>query len=423
MVRIAVLGCGRIGRMHAANIAAHPRAALGGVSRRASPGGRGRLRARIDAPVLRVGRGRLRQRRRRCRPDRQLHPDAFRPASRPRSPPASRCSARSRSISASRGSTAAPMRIRGTALPIMLGFVRRFDPGHRAVAQAVRDGRVGDLHQVVDHLARSRPGAASAISRTSGGHLPRHDDPRLRHGPLRPRRGGRRPSPPSAAGWSTPPTDGRAWTTTTPSTVRADAPRPASSAVITNSRRATYGYDQRVEAFGSNGMVISENRAATNNATFYGAGFTGRGAPLLELLHRALRRGLRRRDRRPSSTRSRRVSRPRSGSTMVASRWSSRRRRCKSAAEGRIVQRQRDRVSGMYQKFGLFIGGSWTRRRRRGTRRGHQPGHREAARRGAGCRAGRHRGRDRGGRRAASPPGGRSRPSSGPTRCTPSPTR
>ena len=31
MVRIAVLGCGRIGRMHAANIAAHPRAELGGV--------------------------------------------------------------------------------------------------------------------------------------------------------------------------------------------------------------------------------------------------------------------------------------------------------------------------------------------------------------------------------------------------------
>ena len=28
MLRIAVLGCGRIGRMHAANIAAHPRAKL-----------------------------------------------------------------------------------------------------------------------------------------------------------------------------------------------------------------------------------------------------------------------------------------------------------------------------------------------------------------------------------------------------------
>ena len=31
MPRIAVLGCGRIGRMHAENIAAHPRAELAGV--------------------------------------------------------------------------------------------------------------------------------------------------------------------------------------------------------------------------------------------------------------------------------------------------------------------------------------------------------------------------------------------------------
>ena len=30
--------------------------------------------------------------------------------------------------------------------------------------------------------------------------------------------------------------------------------------IINNSRSATYGYDQRVELFGSKGMVISENR-------------------------------------------------------------------------------------------------------------------------------------------------------------------
>ena len=31
-------------------------------------------------------------------------------------------------------------------------------------------------------------------------------------------------------------------------------------AVINNSREAVYGYDQRVEAFGSKGMAMSENR-------------------------------------------------------------------------------------------------------------------------------------------------------------------
>ena len=46
--------------------------------------------------------------------------------------------------------------------------------------------------------------------------------------------------------------------------------------VITNSRRATYGYDQRVEAFGSNGMAISENVRGRTTRRFHGAGFTGR---------------------------------------------------------------------------------------------------------------------------------------------------
>jgi myo-inositol 2-dehydrogenase/D-chiro-inositol 1-dehydrogenase len=35
-------------------------------------------------------------------------------------------------------------------------------------------------------------------------------------------------------------------------------------AVITNSRRAVYGYDQRIEAFGSNGMLQAMNNADTN---------------------------------------------------------------------------------------------------------------------------------------------------------------
>jgi len=50
-------------------------------------------------------------------------------------------------------------------------------------------------------------------------------------------------------------------------------------AIITNSRRAVYGYDQRVEAFGSAGMAISENRTL-DQVRLYGAEFTDRAAPL-----------------------------------------------------------------------------------------------------------------------------------------------
>jgi len=39
--------------------------------------------------------------------------------------------------------------------------------------------------------------------------------------------------------------------------------RSGKQAVITNSRQAVYGYDQRVELFGNKGMLISENRRHT----------------------------------------------------------------------------------------------------------------------------------------------------------------
>lgn len=50
--------------------------------------------------------------------------------------------------------------------------------------------------------------------------------------------------------------------------------------IINNSRQATYGYDQRVEAFGSEGMLVSEN-CRPNMTTLHRADFTGQGAPLL----------------------------------------------------------------------------------------------------------------------------------------------
>ena len=37
---------------------------------------------------------------------------------------------------------------------------------------------------------------------------------------------------------------------------------------INNSRRAVYGYDQRVEAFGSKGMIISNNQTPTSVETY-----------------------------------------------------------------------------------------------------------------------------------------------------------
>ena len=65
---------------------------------------------------------------------------------------------------------------------------------------------------------------------------------------------------------------------------------------INNSRTSTYGYDQRVELLGSTGMVISGNRKP-HELRRYSDARTEAATPYLEFFHRALPRGVRRRDR------------------------------------------------------------------------------------------------------------------------------
>ena len=85
--------------------------------------------------------------------------------------------------------------IEAHGVPFQVGFNRRFDPAHASVAEAVAAGRIGEPLPRAD--LQPRPRAAVAGVRA---HLrrpvPGHDDPRLRHGPVRHRlrgRGGVRP--------------------------------------------------------------------------------------------------------------------------------------------------------------------------------------------------------------------------------------
>lgn len=64
-------------------------------------------------------------------------------------------------------------------------------------------------------------------------------------------------------------------------------------AILINSREATYGYDQRVEAFGSLGMAVSENRRP-HHMVLSGSTFTEHAAPLLNFSSNAtVRRSMR----------------------------------------------------------------------------------------------------------------------------------
>jgi myo-inositol 2-dehydrogenase/D-chiro-inositol 1-dehydrogenase len=58
--------------------------------------------------------------------------------------------------------------IAGTRLPIMPGFVRRFDSDHAGVRRAIATGRIGALHQVAI-TSRDPDMAPDAYIEASGG--------------------------------------------------------------------------------------------------------------------------------------------------------------------------------------------------------------------------------------------------------------
>ena len=186
MLRIAVLGCGRIGRMHAANIARHPRTSLAMVydvhapsatalaesegTRAAESAGEVLASTKVDAVLIATAT--------------PTHADYIEMAVDARKPalcekPIDLDLARVEACKA---------RIAGASVPVQIGFNRRFDPGHRAAKEAVAAGDIGDLHQVV--ITSRDPRAA--IARLPGGRrraVSGHDHPRLRSRPLHARRG------------------------------------------------------------------------------------------------------------------------------------------------------------------------------------------------------------------------------------------
>ena len=81
--------------------------------------------------------------------------------------------------------------VQEAGVPFQIGFNRRFDPGPRR-GRRRRGRRHGRRAAARAHL-QPRPGAAAdGLHRHLGRDLPRHDDPRLRHGALRGRQRGRR---------------------------------------------------------------------------------------------------------------------------------------------------------------------------------------------------------------------------------------
>ncbi len=274
MIKIAVLGCGRIGQMHARNIARHPRAQLASVFDIDS-GAAQRLGTELGVAVA-------------TSIDAVLKSDAV-DAILIATSTSTHADLLERAVAAGKPVLCekpidlslarvklCAERIRGSSVPIMLGFVRRFDPGHRATRNAVRNGTIGELHQVV--ITSRDPGLPPvAYSEVSGGifrDMTIHDFDMARF------MLGEEPVEVMAqgSGLVDPALMRRLGDYDTVSVLLRTA--SGKQCLINNSRQAVYGYDQRVEALGSLGLALSDNRRP-HEAVVHGASFTDRAAPLL----------------------------------------------------------------------------------------------------------------------------------------------
>jgi len=273
MTSLAVLGAGRIGRVHARAIAATPGARLVAVAD-ALPGAAAQLAmthgaevagidaiaadAGIDAVVI-------------CTPT-DTHADLI-----------ERFARAGKAIFCEKPVDLDAGRVRdclsvvaASGVPLMVGFNRRFDPHFRALKATIDAGRVGPVEQIL--LTSRDPGLPPAeyIARSGGlfRDMTIHDFDMARFllGAVR------IVSVHAVAGALVDPEVARLGDVDTATVVM--VAETGAQVVITNSRRASYGYDQRIEVAGALGMVAAHNQRAADIVVADREGF--HAPPLLD---------------------------------------------------------------------------------------------------------------------------------------------
>ncbi len=152
---------------------------------------------------------------------------------------------------------------------LMVGFNRRFDPHFRAVRAEIDKGSIGDVEMVV--ITSRDPGAPPVdYIRRSGGifrDMTIHDFDMARF-----LLGEEVTEVVATAAVLVDPAIGAAGDFDSVQVLLKTA--SGRQAMISNSRRATYGYDQRIEVHGSKGMVAAENQRPVSIELASAAGYT-----------------------------------------------------------------------------------------------------------------------------------------------------
>jgi myo-inositol 2-dehydrogenase/D-chiro-inositol 1-dehydrogenase len=255
MVRLGLLGAGRIGQIHGRNAAAHPRSRLVAVADAmpaaaqalaavtgAQTRGIDQMLAAPDIDALLI-----------CTPT-DTHAALIEQAA--RAGRAVFCE-KPIDLSATRVAQALAV-VEQAGTPLMIGFNRRFDPSFAELHRRLRDGAIGAV-EIVTILSRDPAPPPVAYIARSGGlfrDMMIHDFDMARF------LLGEEPVEVQAMGAAlVDPAIGEAGDVDTAVVqLRTAAGRLCQ---ISNSRRATYGYDQRIEVHGATGMLRAGNHHRT----------------------------------------------------------------------------------------------------------------------------------------------------------------
>lgn len=270
MVRFALFGAGFIGQVHGANIAAHPRAEL-----------------RYVCDVNEAAAGKLAER---CGAAVAASPAAIWEAGDVdavliASSTNTHAELLSGAIAAGKPAYCEkPIdldigRVRGVAraasrsgLPILIGFSRRFDANHLGVREAIATGAVGQIEMMHLSARDPQPPPLSYIA-VSGGQF---RDQTIHFFDLACWLAGEAAVEVYATGAALiDPAIGEAGDTDTSMLIL----KMSSGALchIDNSRRCAYGYDERIEVFGSKGMAMSGRKPTHEVSLYTAAGVTSAG--------------------------------------------------------------------------------------------------------------------------------------------------
>ncbi len=160
--------------------------------------------------------------------------------------------------------------INKTSTPLMVGFNRRFDPSFAKVKRLVAEGAIGDVHMVRITSRDPSPPPIDYVRRSGGLFLDMsiHDFDMARF------LVGSEVVEVYAQGANLiDPAIGEAGDIDTAVTILRHG--NGATTVIDNSRQAVYGYDQRIEVFGSKGMAKAENETPDRHRLYTQIGVTG----------------------------------------------------------------------------------------------------------------------------------------------------